>query len=579
MATRRTPKALRLLSGPWTNVITTRDPFDYGADDLIDAKNGYIPDPDAGSGFYARPGFDVLNNGDPVTTSATPFRGQGAFSFTETDYTGASTTYNFVVFNAKLYRADSTLSVFTDVTPVGIGMSDTTRYYGTTFVNQCIVTDGRNRPWLLTNPSSTPVTGTVIDFDGMGTTWSAYGPFVTYGGSVFCILQQVNLVSARGDIAWSIPADASQGYQQPDYDFRWTLVQSADGSNPPPITGLAGDNDALTYWRESSIGSISGAPGPNLQGQSTHDAISKNVGTLMPQSIVQYGTTKFFADALGRPYRLVPGNDPEPLWLQMRQIVSESQGVAFPAVTQRVCTAAFEPTLNLYIVAPWSPIPSQSAPATEGYIFDGRTGKYFGRFGIAGGIQLETLGIFIDGNGRGLLIALGSLDVPTSSMLADSGYVWGMNALVAIGDTLTTEDPAPGLVYLTTEDGVLLLTTEGSNQEGWLDNGEVPEFYATTPDMGYDIDALLNVDRAEALVNSGGSYAVSARTSALADTAQGTATATTSEDGVGRLVVGFDRVAGRGVAVTLTATTATEQNIIQQISANAVASRLTPEDV
>ena len=36
-----------------------------------------------------------------------------------------------------------------------------------------VVTDGVNRPWVASNLSSTPITGTYIDFDGMGTAWVA----------------------------------------------------------------------------------------------------------------------------------------------------------------------------------------------------------------------------------------------------------------------------------------------------------------------------------------------------------------------------------------------------------------------
>src|SRR5712672_926905 len=279
-------------SGPWKGVASTLDPFDFGDEYLIDAMNTYFPDPQDGSGVYARPGFDLLNNGAAVVTPSTLFRGQGGFSYTSL----AGTTSNFVVFNGKLLRGDAVLGSFTDVSPGGITIdaSVTTRVFGTQFITQLIVTDGVNRPWLLTNPTSTPVTGTYIDYDGSGTTWSAFGPFVPYGGSVFCIVNQANSVASRSDLMWSAPGDASVGYQQTNYDFRWTLFQSADGAQPAQLYGLAGTNAALYYWRESSIGAISGVPGPNLQGQATHDAISKNVGTLSPQSIQQYGLTIFF---------------------------------------------------------------------------------------------------------------------------------------------------------------------------------------------------------------------------------------------------------------------------------------------
>ncbi len=575
---RRNPRSTRpFTTGPWTSVVSTDDPFDYGDDDLTDAYNHFIPDPTNGSGIYGRPGFSLLNSGDPVTTSGSTFRGQGEFSFTSLD----GVTSNFAVFNGKLCRGDAPLGVFTDVTPAGITIDPgiTTRVFGSTVVTQFVVTDGVNRPWILTNPTATPVTGTYIDFDGMGTDWNTFGPYVEYAGSGVVILKSVNGVSARSDLVWTAPANVAVGYQQTDFDFRWTLGQSADGSTPPPLTGLAADNDALYYWREGSIGALSGIPGPNFQGSATHDAISKNVGTLAPQCIKQYGTIKYFIDAIGRPYRLVPGNDPEPIWKQMRSIVSKTSAAAFPAVTATVATATIEPNLNggLYIVAPWSCNVGQIGPSTQGYIFDCVTGNYFGRFNVKSGVQLDTLGTFIDQSGRGVMVALGSLDLPTDSALAASGYVWGMNALVATGELLTTEDPAPGLVYLTTEDGVYL-TTEGSAQSGWTDDGEVPQLSISTPRLGYAIDQMVTVDRAEALIPSGVAAQISAQTSNLATTVQGIGTASTTQDAIGRVVVGCDGVQGRGCVVTVTATTADEQFFVEQVSILASIATAPPED-
>jgi hypothetical protein len=573
--TRRRPvKSAKFSSGPWSQVVSTNDPFDYGDDDLIDAYNIYLPDPDNGSGAYARPGFAQLNGGSALVTSATPFRCQGVFSFTNLSLA----TFNFVVMQGKLWRADATGSVFTDVSPAGITIDAgiTTRVYGTTFITQLIVTDGVNRPWLLTNPGSTPVTGTYIDYDSSGTTWSAFGPFVVYAGSAFCILNQYNSVARRSDISWSLPADASLGWQQTNYDFNWTLEQSTGGSAPPPLYALAGDNTALTYWRESSIGSISGIPGPNLQGQATHDAISKNVGTLTPQSVQQYGTTKFFCDAIGRPYRLVPGQDPEPLWLQLRAIVDASTA-GYPAVNKTVLTSVFEPTLNLYTVAPWSSAPGQTGPATEGYTFDGRTGKYFGRFSLAGGVQLETMGVFVDANGRGQLVIGGSAAVPVAPALAASGFLWGMNNLVATGDFLTTEAPAPNLVYLTTEDGVYL-TTEGT-LANWMDGATVPTISITTPRLGYTMDTVVAADRVIALVGSPAPVTVSTLTAAVAQTSEGIPTPTTTQDTISKLTVGLSGMSGRGLTVTLSPTTATSQWSCQQVQANAVVNQAAPDDV
>lgn len=566
-ARRRAPQAVTIKNGPWSSTYTTDDPFDSGEDTLVDASNVYIQDTNAKSGVYARPGMDLFNNGAAVTTSATTFRGQGTINHTALD----GTTYNFVVFNGKLFRADATFGAFTDVSPAGITISAlvSTRVYGTSFANQLAITDGVNRPWLATNLGSSPITGTYIDFDGSATTWAAFGPGRLYGGSIIWILSQYNSVSARTDIAWSLPGDLSLGYQQPTYDFRWTLGQT----DADPLYALYGTNAALFYWRENSIGAISGIPGPSFQSSHTDDAISKNVGTLAPQSIVAYGTTIYFTDAIGRPYRLVPGSDPEPIWLQMRGIV-QTQTVGFSGVTKTTTTAAAEATMSTYIVAIWSPIPAQQCPATEGYIFDIRTGRYFARFSIADGVQIDCLGSFIDANGRSVMVALGSTDPPSGSAVAASGYVWGIKSLEAIGDFVTTEAG----VFLTTEDDVLL-TTEGSAAANWMDDDTVPTIYIETPRFGYDIDTVLSVDRAAVLMGGGAVTTVSAYTAAVAETVEGTPTPSTTQDDVGKLTCGFDGIQGRGVTLKVQPTTATTQFSVQQVSVNAVVSKAPPDEV
>lgn len=567
VARRRAPQSVTLRNGPWSSTYTTEDPLDSGEDTLIDASNVYVQDTRAKSGVYARPGMDLFNDGAAVTTSASTFRGQGTINHIALD----GTVYNFVVFNGELWRADATFGAFEDVTPVGITIDNAipTRVYGTSFANQLAFSDGVNRPWLATNLGSSPITGTNIQFNAANDTWAAFGPGRLYGGSIIWILDNVAGTGARTDIAWSLPGSLGTGYQQSGYDFRWTLGQT----DADPLTALYGTNTALYYWRENSIGAIAGIPGPNFQSSHTDDAVSKNVGTLAPQSIVAYGTTIYFTDAIGRPYRLVPGADPEPIWLQMRGIVQD-QTVGFSGVTQTTTTAAAEATMSAYIVAIWSPIPSQQCPAVEGYIFDIRTGRYFSRFSIADGVQIDCLGSFIDSNGRSVMVALGSNDPPSGSTVATSGYVWGIKSLEAIGEFQTTEDGE----FLMLEDDATFTTTEGTDEANWMDGAETPDIYIVTPRFGYDIDTVLTVDRAAVLMGGGAVTTVSAMTAAVAETVEGSPTPSSTQDNVGKLTCGFSGIQGRGVTLKIQPTTATTQFSVQQVSVQAVVNRAAPDE-
>lgn len=563
---RRAPAPKILSSGPWKGVRTTKDAADDPPFLLYDAINLTIPDPEGASGAYARPGLTIQNDGDPIVAAATTFRGQGVFHHTSL----SNVTTNFVVMDGTLFRVTGNLGTYTDVSPAGITIDAgiTTRVYGTSFGDQLIITDGVNRPWLASSLSATPIVGTYIDFDGAGTAWTAFGRGEVYGGSFFFILGSVGGVGARTDIAWSVPADAATGWQQPDYDFRWTLLQTA----PDPLYALAGTNTQLYYWRRSSIGSISGTPGPDLQGSKTDDAISRNVGTISPQSVQQFGNIISFSDAQGRPYRIQQGaSEPEPIWLQMRQVVSEST-LAYTNVNQYCAVSSYDPTLNVVIMAPWSAAPSRSAPPVQGYWFDARTGAYFGRFQIGQGCQMDAMGLLVDDSGRSVLTILGSAEAPVSTLIANSGYVWTLNDLSASGEALTEMDEDE----LTTMGGAVL-TTMGS-VVSWQDNDALPVISATTGRMGYDPNTVLFVDSATALVGSAATVQVSAETAAVVETVEGTSTPTSAQDGINKITCGFSAIQGRGVTLTVSPQTATAQWNLQQITAKAIANNANPDE-
>lgn len=248
--------------GPWRSVQTTgKDPFDDATDVLHDAWNGYIPDTKNGSGFFYRPGFNLSNSGAQLAATAGA-RGQAVINHISPD----GVSYNFVIFGGKVYRADAQFVLFTDVTPVGVTISTTAKQiYWVSFGTQLVIHDGTNKPWIASSLSSTPIVGTYIQFNAANHAWAAFGPPRVYGGSVFMVLSHVNSTYARTDIVWSAPGDASLGYQQATYDFRWSLIQTSTD----PIFALAATNTQLYYFREHSIGSISGPVGPSLQANAT----------------------------------------------------------------------------------------------------------------------------------------------------------------------------------------------------------------------------------------------------------------------------------------------------------------------
>lgn len=560
MAARRKVSRTTMWTGPFKGVFNTREPFDARPEYLVDAKNGYLPDPGDGSGFYARPGFRLLFGGDAVVVSAAQFRGQEVYSHTMLD----GSTINFFVMAGKLFRVDAGLNTATDVSPVGITINAdvTTRVFFVSEAGAMAVTDGVNRPWVASDLTTTPITGTYISYDGTGVTWSIYGAPRIYLGAMFGILNQVNGVSRRADVSWSEPGLFATGWQQTDFDNNMTPSQNEGGN----IYALISTELGLYYFRGTSIGSISGSNTGTLQSTATSDAIAFNIGAQASQTLRKFGNGFFFCDAQGRPYFYEPGRPPEPIWKQMRSVV-EDGSAAFPITTSIVATSTIEPTLNKYLVAIYSANPSTQAPPTKIHVFDAQTRTYEGFLEVAPGIAVECLGIFFDSSGRATLIILGSkLEAP-----AVGGYVWAFNALAEPHEDLTTEAG----VILTTEGGVTL-TTEGQEMI-WGDNGEVPDIYAMSDRLGYSEDVVYNVDQVTVITGNDAPVRVSIVTASTVDTVEGIPEPSASQDGTYRLVVGCD-IFGRGPQVTVKPLTADSQWILHRIAISARPSLAGPED-
>jgi hypothetical protein len=540
-------------------VFTTHDPGDDSASLLADAINLYIPDPASGSGAFARPGFSLLNSADQLGISASR-RGQGVYTHISAD----GTAYSFVVVGGKLYRVDSTLTTFTDVTPAGITITSASgsRVFFESFADELIVTDGTNRPWRGTNLASTPITGTYIDFDGAGTAWTAFGRPTVYGGCLFFILGTVDSVGARNDIAWSEPASPTIGYQQTNYDNRWTVAQTSAS----PIFAIVGTNTGLYYFREQSIGRIAGDVGPNLETTHTHDAVSFKTGTTLPGTVQLFGDTIYFCDAIGRPHRFELGGRPEPIWLQMRTI-ADASAVGFPLVSQQTATAALDPSLDIYLVAIWSSASASLASPTEMYAFDAKTGVYMGRWQIGAGMFIDCLGVLDENNGRGAVVVLGS-----KAVSGEAGYAWALNSLTAPGSILTEEDGD----FLVTEDEGYTLSSEGT-EELWLDNGEVPTIQAKTHRLGFSPDQATVVDRVVVVAGSDAPMSASITTPNTSAEALGTATPGASVNESFRGVWGAAQ-SGRDVAITVAPTTATEQWSVDVVEITGLAVPVGPEE-
>lgn len=551
-----------LTSGPYKGVKNTTDPFDDTEDYLIDLVNGYIPDVRSGSGAYARPGTVLMNSSNQL--GGANHMGQSVFSAT---FSGVD--YNFTAVSGKLYRVTSDLGTYTDVTPAGITIdsSTSTRVFMLEFAGTLIVSDGVNRPWIGTSLAATPIIGTNIQYDSGNSAWCAQH-MTLYSGALLFVIKTIAGVWHQTRIAWSAPFDATQGYLNTvsgvAVDYTWDLVQT--GSTP--IYGVCGTNVALLYFRDDSIGALTGPIGPNFKNDATHDAVDLKIGTRAPATIALFGSTVFFCDTLGRPQMLLNGL--QPIWLNMRSIVEASRTDAPQATQLTACGTLYAP-LNLYLCSIWSPTPTINLSPNTIHAFDAMTGQYVGQWVIGPGINIETLGILKDVNGEPELAVIGTK--VSAINLGFGGYVWRLTNV---------------------------------QENIWTDNGVLPVIQAKTQRMGFGVDVIRYADRATAITGSPAPCVLSVLTpQALTQgfvtdflmtegldflmteggdfimaegLGQATATPTNpTVDGTYRLPFGLDSE-GRGFNLIISPTTATSQWRLHRLELQTVVSQAPVEE-
>lgn len=552
-------------SGPFHGVNSSSDPFDDQPEFLVDAVNMYIPDTENGSGAYARPGMVLTNSSNQLGGSN--HMGQCVFHHTALD----GTEYRFEMISGKLYRVSADSTAYTDVTPVGVTIdsSTSTRVFMLSFADKLIFSDGVNRPWFGTNLAATPITGTNIQYDAGNSLWSAQH-MTTYSGALVFIVKTIAGIYHQTRIAWSAPNDPTQGYFNTvgglAVDYTWDLVQTGT----TPLYAICGTNIALIYWRDYSMGGLSGAIGPDFKGSSTHDAIDFKIGTRAPATIALHGNTIFFVDSDGRPQMLPLANRLVPIWLKMRNWI-ESSRTDTPATTQLTACGTLYPSLNLYLVAIWSTLPSVNLSPSVMYAFDALTGAYVGRWVIGQGINIEAIGVLKDQNGQPSLVVIGTKVVAIN--LGFGGYVWRL---------------------------------ANPHENIWTDNGALPTIQATTQRLGFAAGVVRNADIATAITGSDAPCSIVAVSAAQLEqsfvndfsmtealdfnmTEAGDFTMTegiaqaiatpypASLDGTYRAEWGLD-IQGRGFNLTISPQTATSQWRLYQALITSVASQASPEE-
>lgn len=394
MATRRTHKPARFVCGPFEGV---RDAVDAGSQDwqryAQDALNCYLPDIARGRSLYSRPGVKLRHQlGNSGNSKA------AVLHHTTTD----GTEYRFTLMGQTLYRIAANGLSSTDVTPAGTVINATSRPALLSFGDSIIVNDGVDRPWIMSNLGSTPVTRTYIDYDGAGTAWTAHGRPTVAAGKLVFVCKTLNGVTARNAIMWSEEGSASTGYQQSGYDNLWELTQSDTDS----LTAVVGTNSGIVVFREDSITRIEGLNVDQFQTSATFDGISTTIGCPYWATVVQVGRHIWFGGREGKVYRLSEDGTLDEPWRDMAQAVVRSNAVAglTSALTTSAC-GAYHADLDVVVFALWEA--TTGRPRTL-YVFNAGSGRYCGRWQIGSvnlededsGVEVLGMGPLKDSNGR-----------------------------------------------------------------------------------------------------------------------------------------------------------------------------------
>lgn len=390
MASRKTKSARRksrpnpqipVQLGPWFGV---RDVAVSGEQDpryLQDAINCVFENPTKGGAAFARPGFRK------ATTSTALGTGTGFVACIHSLHVAPNTIANvgqvgvYAIVDTKVYRNTGSGTTWADVTPVsGPTINTSTRYAVTGFSNDEIIFAGMpsgslTQPWIATDLGAANITGANIAINAAGQAWVARNSPTIHGGKVFFPVHSINSVVQTSLIVWSEEADPTTGYLQSGFTNSWELFQT----NTQPLTAILGTEAGLYYFRENSIGLITGTVNADFVTSSTRDAVSEKVGhahTNYPPILAN--DYVWFRDSEGKPWRFRVGSKVmEPIWEQMRG--------RFAKVEQTTASENFGPAtyikdLNKVVMSVLYEADDSAIFTRNLYVFDADTGNYEGRW-------------------------------------------------------------------------------------------------------------------------------------------------------------------------------------------------------
>lgn len=314
-------------TGPFTGVWNTREPFDDTPDRLQEAVNIYIPDPQAGSAVYSRPGFTKVSS---ALGSGTDRAGQGVWNTG-----GASGGTNYLCVGGTLYSvAPTNFNVVSGVnTSYYQPISKTAkRVFFCTIGGQTIVSDGVNKPFIISTSGpividwesptvilssntlsiayssfvwstrnanndaqiSTKTAGTVAITAGTipADQWGVFRVYINAAGTVGMVAGAANTTTGYATNAAAIAAKPALPTPATDWDMGYFTVQTHAGNSWTAGTdALAGGGGVHPANATNYYAPVEGPPWaaygrPTIYQSSVFFIVSQTNGTTDRQTIV-----------------------------------------------------------------------------------------------------------------------------------------------------------------------------------------------------------------------------------------------------------------------------------------------------
>lgn len=346
-------------------------------------SNVYPLAPGIGAGLLGRPGT-TKTTWETTAPTEVQFIGQ----FTKQD----GTEYTVLVADGEIWTYDWATDerwerqvTAADFATATITRTTTGRWYGVTFNDKFVFTDGTNLPFTW---DGTAGSGGLASLSNAAV---AYGPPTVYYAKLFFIKN-----AERNTIIWSEEGTENTGYEAGGFNNAWSLRQT----NNDGLTRIYGTNRALYYWRPSRIGSITGAVNTDFQTTGVNDSVSDTIGTRSPDSVVYHNGTFFFIDGEGRPQSFTEGRGLTlpPLWNDAELLTRD-----VPDTYLEQAIGLYRPLEDVVLIA-WTP-PSESAPFPtdnqQTLAFTGMTGEFLG---VWDGYTASVMGMVRNGDGQPRMI-------------------------------------------------------------------------------------------------------------------------------------------------------------------------------